>query len=278
VAVIARARTDKTAEAMGRDEPTLVANATKFRFDVFTRSVNYWKLRADPVGAEDDERDRHADREVHLDHSFQGMWLGKMTLDPISGEIVHTELSAREHEMFLADWAEAKARLGREPTVLELRRTAAQRRADALVEMAIRSRTAPAGGRRPAPLFTVHVGYETMRGPLCELDRSRIVLAPGALLPWLTTAHVERAVWKSPTRIEVGETDRFFTGATRRAIEIRDRECTNPFCTTPGHRCQADHIIPYTKGGPTTQDNGQLHCPHHNAQKGDRSPPTDDSG
>ncbi len=42
----------------------------------------------------------------------------------------------------------------------ELARTSGQRRADALVEMATRSRTAPAEGIRPAPLFSVFVSYE----------------------------------------------------------------------------------------------------------------------
>ncbi|MHB1504000.1 MAG: hypothetical protein ACYCTL_07615, partial [Acidimicrobiales bacterium] len=43
---------------------------------------------------------------------------------------------------------------------------AAQRRADALVEMATRSRGLGAGSTRPAPLFSVYVGYETLHGRL----------------------------------------------------------------------------------------------------------------
>jgi hypothetical protein len=275
VEVIAGARNESTAKAMERDLEMLVGYAKTLRFDVIERLVMYWKLRADPIGADDDEHDRHAGRSVFLDKSFQGMWFGKMTFDPISGEIVDGELSRLEKEMFDADWAEAKERLGREPTVLDLARTPAQRRADAMVEMAIRSRTAPADARRPAPLFTVHVGYETMFGPLCELDQSRIVLAPSALLPWLTSAYVERAVWRSPKRVEVSERDRFFTGATRRGVELRDRECAHEYCDVPGSRCQCDHIVPYTRGGPTVQENGQMLCPYHNGKKSDRSPPPD---
>ena len=33
-----------------------------------------------------------AAREVHLSQSFGGMWFGRTTLDPISGDIVHTTL------------------------------------------------------------------------------------------------------------------------------------------------------------------------------------------
>ena len=41
------------------------------------------------------------------------MWLGKMTLDPINGAIVANELNRLEHDLFEADCAEAKERLGR---------------------------------------------------------------------------------------------------------------------------------------------------------------------
>ena len=64
------------------------------------------------------------------------MWLGQMTLDPISGSIVANELNRLEHDLFEADCAEAKERLGRTARIDELARTSGQRRADALVEMA----------------------------------------------------------------------------------------------------------------------------------------------
>jgi hypothetical protein len=57
---------------------------------------------------------------------------------------------------------------------------------------------------------------------------------------------------------------RFFTGGTRRAIEIRDRICTHPHCYEPAENCQVDHIETYANGGLTTQDNGRLLCGFHN--------------
>src|SRR3546814_13658751 len=77
------------------------------------------------------------------------------SFDPVRGTIVNETLAMIEGELFEIDWAQAKDRLGRKPTLDELDRTPAQRRADALTEMAIRARTAPRDGRRPAPLFTV---------------------------------------------------------------------------------------------------------------------------
>ena len=181
-----------------------------------------------------------------------------------------------ERELFDADWAEAKARLDRDPTVLDLARTPAQRRADALVEMATRARTAPTGGRRPAPLFTVVVGLETLRGPILELF-NRTMLTPGTAARHLTEAYVERVVFDSPSRVlDVGAQRRFFTGALRRAVEIRDRTCFNRTCDEVPERPHVDHIHEAAKGGATTQDNGRLGCAFHNLWRNQQSDLGDD--
>ena len=57
---------------------------------------------------------------------------------------------------------------------------AAQRRHDALVEMATRALTAPADGKRPAPLVTVMVDFDTFTGRVCELAAGTVI-APGAV-------------------------------------------------------------------------------------------------
>ena len=146
----------------------------------------------------------------------------------------------------------------------DLQRTPAQRRADALVEMATRARTAPPGGRRPAPLFTVVVGLETLQGPILELF-NRTVLTPGTAAAHLTEADVERVVFDGPSRVlDVGAQRRFFPGALRRAIEIRDRTCFHPSCDEVPQRPEIDHIHEAAKGGETTQDNGRGGCGFHN--------------
>ena len=68
---------------------------------------------------------------------------------------------------------------------------------------------------------------------------------------------------------------RLFSGATRRAIEIRDQECTHPYCDEPVERCQADHVIPWSQDGPTIQENGRLLCGFHNRLRNGRPPPED---
>lgn len=275
VRVLTGLRNDRTQEFLARDEEMLVGHARTLRFGQFCRAAAYWKMRADPDGAGDDDDGRHNRRDVYLVESFQGMYLGRITLDPINGAIVHAELERRERALFEEDWAEAKERLGRDPAHHELRRTSAQRYADALVEMAVRSSSADGAGRRPAPLFSVLVGYESLHGAICELASGQ-VLSPRTLLPWLSEAYFERAVFAPGARVEVSETARLFTGATRRAIELRDRECYHPFCDVTARRCQADHIVPYAVGGVTTQENGRLACGFHNRIRNQRPPPMPD--
>jgi Domain of unknown function (DUF222)/HNH endonuclease len=273
VDLVASVRRPATEAALARDEEMLVDYAKTLAFAEFVRVLRYWEQHADPDGAEEDAMEQHARRDVYLVPSMGGTFLGKMTLDPISGAIVSGELERLERELFEADWAKARDELGRDPRVDELGRTSAQRRADALVEMATRSATAPADGRRPAPLFSVLVDYPTLSGRICQLAQGATVISPGTLLPWLDEAYVERAVFAPGRRVEVGITSRFFTGATRRAIELRDQGCQHPYCDEPAERCQADHIVEFSKGGPTSQENGQLLCGFHNRQRNQRPPP-----
>jgi len=269
---LASARRHRTEHSMARDEPMLVAQACELGFEDFERVLDYWKQLADPEGADDADEARRARRNVYLESSYSGLWLGQMTLDPVSGSIVSAELNRLERQLFDADCAEAAERLGRRPRIDELTRTSGQRRADALVEMATRSAAAPADGIRPAPLFSVFVGYETIKGRICELENGT-VLSPSALVPWMDSAYFERAIFSLGGRVDVSVRARLFSGGTRRAIELRDRICTHPYCYEPAENCQGDHIEPYAQGGATTQENGRLLCGFHNRlrnQRGDR--------
>jgi hypothetical protein len=265
-------RRPATEEALQRDESLLVQHATTLSFEHFTRSLRYWEQFADPDGAEVEAERLRTRREVHLSSSFGGLWFGKMTLDPIAGAIVAEELSRLEQGCFEADWSQARDALGREPTMHDLARDPAQRRADALVEMATRSRTTPETGHRPSPLFSVLVGYETLHGRICQLAQGT-VLTPGSLVRWLDEALIERAVFTPTGRVEVSATARLFTGATRRALELRDGQCTHPYCDRPAQRCQGDHITPFAEGGLTTQENGRLLCGFHNRLRNTRPEP-----
>lgn len=268
-----RCRQTSVSEQFARDEQRLVQHAKHKSHRALQRHLCYWRQRNMPDEEERGAKAQRDDRRVHLSQSFENTWFLDGVLDPVSGSIVHDELQRLEKELFQAEWAAARERLGREPTVNDLARTPAQRRADALVEMAKRSATAPADGRPPRPLFTVLVGYETFAGPICELANGTVI-TPGSLVPWLTEADIERIVFGPKSRIvDVGRRTRFYRGAIRRGIQARDRECFHPLCDEPVE--QIDHIEPYAAGGETTQDNGRGACAFHNRRRHKHPPPTE---
>jgi hypothetical protein len=148
----------------------------------------YWQQLADPDGVEHDADANRGARRLHLSQLFGGQWVLDGLLDPISGAIVANGLERIEQELFEDDWAAARARLGDQATGSDLARTAAQRRADALVELVRRAEaTPPVDAKNPEPLFTVLVSYETFAGRICELANG-IVVTPGSLGPWLDKA------------------------------------------------------------------------------------------
>jgi len=275
MAVLVNACNPRTVDAMGDDEAMLVGQAKTLWFSQFAKAVRYWSAVNDADGCEADH-DKHVnDRRASLSQTLNGRWYGQMSFDAISGAIIDKVLRDIEQDLFVDDWADAKARLGRDPKTDELGRTPTQRRADSVVEMAVRAAGLPEGARKPQPLFTVLVGYETFHGPICELANGAVV-TPGALASWITQADIERVVFDAPSRVvDVGVHQRLFTGATRRAIEVRDRRCYHPYCDVNADKCQVDHIIPWSHGGPTTLANGRLACGFHNRARNTNPPPRD---
>jgi hypothetical protein len=111
-------------------------------------------------------------------------------------------------------------------------------------------------------------------------------VSPQQVVPYLCEGDIERIVFDGPSRvIDVGVRERFFTGALRRAIEVRDRRCTTPPAAPWLPRtARSTTGVRYTDGGLTTQDNGRCRCATHNLQRENhpeldpdqRPPPPDD--
>jgi hypothetical protein len=250
-------------------EEMLVAQCKVLRFADAYRMIEYWKQHADAEATEDDAQRQHDGRGATAATTIDGMVDVRALLDPIGGAAFLDELVRLMEQLRLDD-----ERTGR-------MRTATQRRADALVEMATRSRTAREGGLRPRPLLTILVGEESF-ARVCELA-SGTVVAPGQIVPLLSDADVERIVFDGPDRVVSVSHKRRFSGALRRAIEVRDRHCQHPSgCDEPASRCDVDHIVPHSEGGMTSQDNGELRCWPHNRipevrNARPRDPPTNES-
>jgi Domain of unknown function (DUF222) len=231
-------------------EPLLVEQCQRLRFDQAVRAVKYWRYRADADTVEDEAQRRHCGRSASIASTIDGMVDVHAWLDPVGGAAVKTELQRLEHALYLADQRDGSVR------------TAGQRRADALVEMATRSATST-GGRRPKPLLTVLIGDESFTR-MCELADGTVI-TPGQLVPHLGSAELETVLFDGASTVISVSRRRTFTGALRRAIQVRDRHCQHPAgCDIPAPDCDVDHIVPSAQGGPTSQFNGRLQCPPQN--------------
>src|SRR5262245_8865242 len=219
-------------------------------FGVAQRGIEYWKQCADRDAADRDANTIRDGRHLSASIGWRGELVIDGVLDPLGGEIVKTELDRICEALRLEDLRDG------------VTRTATQRRADALVEMAMRAATAPVDGLRPRPLLTVTIGIDPFNH-LCQ-TAAGTVIAPGLLLPYLSDADIERIVYDPPARRFEASHRRRFTGALRRVITVRDGHCQHPCgCDEPATRCDLEHIIP-PGDGITCLCNRQLLCAHHN--------------
>lgn len=265
-------------------ESFLLEKAASLSFRDFERAVAYWEQVVDEARGGDDPEPpdpREQRREAHVSKTLSDMTRVDAWLDPVGGATFAEALRRIEAEFFEADWRLAAEAHGDAVTIDRLWRSPAQRRADALVEMAVRASSAPAGGRRPRPLVIIHTDLDTfeaalaralgVEGPeplgdqerLCELDDGT-VLSPSQMIEQALAGHVRRLVYESPGVIlDYGRAQRLFTGALREAVCARDRVCDHPGCEIPARRCEIDHVVEWEAGGHTSHRNGKARCSFH---------------
>jgi hypothetical protein len=261
-------------------ERDYVQYAAENGFEDFADSLRIWQDWVDQDGAEDQAESDHESRHLHLSETIRGNWVLNGQLDAVAGCEFAEALGRITRELFEADWADAKAQHGEDTSIEHLARTPAQRRVDALGEMARRAHTAPKDGKRPRPLFVAHLGADSLKR-LCETAVGTPI-TPGQLVPLITEADIERIVYAGESReiLDLGTRTRFFTGALRRAVQLRDRQCVEPGCRIPADQCEVDHDTPSCLGGATNQFNGTCRCPtshrHKSRTDGSHPHPRDD--
>ena len=156
-------------------EDQLVAFCRELPYWQADKAVQYWGQRVDALTGHDDgppptftnrqaSAFRGIDREVHV----------KAIFDRVGGAMFAEAWDRIDSGFRLVD----KQHLAEHGV---LPRTAAQRRLDALVEMAVRATANRDDGSRPRPLVTVTIGDETFKR-LCELSDGTVI-APGELVP-----------------------------------------------------------------------------------------------
>ena len=148
-------------------------------------------------------------------------------------------------------------------------RTAARRRADALVrmaEVAMRAATGATGPVRARPSATIVLDWTTLTtGTPGRLD--------GAYTGLLTTSTVDRllcdcdvarvVLGADSVPVDAGRETRVVNRAQRRMLNVRDGGGRFPGCHRPPAWCDAHHVIHWRVGGRTDLDNLILLCDYH---------------
>lgn len=245
------------------DHVQLVRWAIGLSWDDFCDRLAQWLAEADPDGPDPGAEKRR----FGLDEGYDGTFTPSGSIDAVGGQVAKNELRRLERLLFEQDWNEARERLGCEPLVGDLRRTHAQRSADAFVLMAERSATLPEDGRRGTHLVNVVVGPEAF-AHACRLASGQSIL-PSQLARHLNDqAVVQTIVYDQQFHPVKASTQRFFVGLLRLAIKAKHRRCFHEFCDTAVDECEIDHRVASSRGGETSDENGQPGCAPHNRRKG----------
>lgn len=165
-------------------------------------------------------------------------------------------------------------------------RTVAQRRYDALADLAGDGLAGTDGRVNPDRTINVMVDYDTLlrllggaQLPAAEppsadtLTRWRQHLLNGdaslpdaALERLLCTSWISRVVFGPDGEIlDLGRRARLFTPAQQRAIRARDGGCAFPGCDRPPQWCDIHHLEHWEHGGETDVGNGVCLCRRHHS-------------
>jgi hypothetical protein len=144
-----------------------------------------------------------------------------------------------------------------------------QRLADALVELAAHSLDTGSIPQRGSQRTHVQVTttLETLSAlagaPAGELEYGGVV--PDETVQRLACdSTVTRVLLNAESAvIDVGRSQRVVPGATRRALNVRDKGCRWPGCDRPAPWTAAHHIIHWVRGGRTDLNNLVLLCHRH---------------
>ncbi len=145
----------------------------------------------------------------------------------------------------------------------------AQRLADALVERAahrLDRGEIPARASQRSHLQATTT-LETLRGlagaPGAELE-SGAPIPDEAVKRLACDATITRVLLNAESAvIDVGRSQRVVPGATRRALNVRDKGCRWPRCDRPASWTAAHHIVHWVRGGRTDLNNLVLLCHRH---------------
>ncbi|MEJ5944559.1 DUF222 domain-containing protein [Pseudokineococcus basanitobsidens] len=195
-------------------------------------------------------------RAVRCTQTDDGTWLISGVLDPTGGATLTAALEPRA--------APAPATDGT-PDL----RSHARRLADALVTLADAHLAGHTGSSTSRPRLLVTVPLATLTDPATpgaapgHLPGGAPVSGQQTQLLSCDAEVVPVLVDHDGTPLDVGRTVYSFPDRVRTAIRHRDQTCSWTGCTRPAQWADIHHLLPWSKGGATSERNGTCLCGFH---------------
>ena len=268
VLMIAHLASDVGVERVAPIESILVGAAETLEPRAMRTLVQAAGLRLDPDGVLERDNHAHERRWFDCDETYGGGFVVRGELDHESGALVKTIIDALSHGMARGET-----------------RSAAQRRADALVELA--AMQLRCGDHRDVhgqrPHLTLTVSADTLRsaapsgadappaelsvvGPIHPETARRIACDAVKTVVTVAAPAPDGAAPIAGTRalpLSVGRATRTIPAHLRTALVLRDQGCRFPGCDRPAAWTDGHHIIHWADGGRTELENLVSLCRRH---------------
>jgi hypothetical protein len=230
-------------------EDVILDAARALRPDDFKAAMQHWRACADAVADTKDTLNDLDGNYVDVTRTFRNVGHLEGRLDPISTAALLAKLDHLEPP---------------DPPDALVRRTVAQRRAAALMRLVH-------GDKPPEVSIDVLVDVDTLAGRpatdltfgCCEIQGFGPI-SPALARTLACDAAIGRVLMRGKSEVlDLGRRTRLITPAQRRALQIRDRTCSEDGCDLPGTFCDGHHIVHWLQHGNTDLINLEFRCRRH---------------
>lgn len=244
---ITRAKAKLPADRLAEAEPILLAVAAAGSAAMVRAAVDRMAELLEPEHHDQEDQDLRARRYLNVSQTLDGWWAVDGHLPPEVGQRL---TAALEEFAAPADPADT--------------RTAPQRRADAIAEIADASLDGTTAG---VTAVTITTDAEHLDGVGATFDDTGMPVGLStydlAICQTRLTLVVSKRTGIGWSPLAVGRLNRYATPAQRAALHRRDHGCIYRGCTRPARRCHAHHITDWRDGGNTDLPNMVLLCAYH---------------
>jgi hypothetical protein len=279
-----------------------VQQAERLEHDDFADAIKHFVVQADQDGSYGDQKFHEDQRTASVRVDDGAVSVHASGGDPLRSvemkEVFDRAVEAEAHK----DFAARRGEHGDDALAYPLPRSADQRRFDAMYAIFVASVVAPADGKRPEPLVNIVIDPATSLEVLAKyglIDLTDNALTDNALtnLDLTDLAQVDpmsrrcvtstgiavhpdvalQAMFAGSVRrvmvdahdvvINMGRTQRLFTGKARQAAQLLAVRCGFRGCDVAAEFCDVDHVTSWVDGGETDQANSMPLCGSHDRRK-----------